>query len=156
MQAPVKVTPPPAYSPIRDYALIGDCHGCALVSRAGGIDWCAFGRFDAPPVFCRILDSNKGEFFSITPSGPFETERSYLDGTNILRTVFKSDGGSVAVTDYMPVGRRPGASAPRPNSAKCRLIILRVMPAAAPCVLATLPTSSVRRTCTANSPTGHI
>jgi alpha,alpha-trehalase len=98
-----------AYSPIRDYALIGDCHGCALVSRAGGIDWCAFGRFDAPPVFCRILDANKGGCFSITPSGPFETARSYLEGTNILRTVFETDCGSVAVTDYKPVGHRRGA-----------------------------------------------
>jgi hypothetical protein len=34
----------PAYLPIRDYAMVGDCHGCALISRAGSVDWCAFGR----------------------------------------------------------------------------------------------------------------
>ncbi len=101
----------PTYFPIRDYALIGDCHGCALVSRAGSIDWCAFGRFDAPPVFCRLLDAGKGGFLSVTPVDTFEVERSYLEGTNILRTVFTTSTGKASVTDYMPVGRQPGASA---------------------------------------------
>src|SRR6266536_4689132 len=90
----------PTYFPIRDYALIGDCHGCALVSRAGSIDWCAFGRFDAPPVFCRLLDAGKGGFLSVTPVDTFEVERSYLEGTNILRTVFTTSTGKASVTDY--------------------------------------------------------
>jgi len=97
------------YLPIGDYAIIGDCHGCALVSRTGSIDWCALGRFDAPPVFFRLLDAGKGGFISITPTDAFEVERAYLDGTNILRTVFKTAAGSVAVVDHMPVGRRRGA-----------------------------------------------
>lgn len=101
----------PGYSPIRDYALIGDCHGCALVSRAGSIDWCAFRRFDAPPVFCRLLDAGKGGFLSVTPASTFGVERGYLDGSNILRTVFTTAGGKAALTDYMPVGRRRGAGA---------------------------------------------
>ena len=44
------------YTPIRDYAAIGDCHGSALAGRDGGIDWCALARFDADPVFCRLLE----------------------------------------------------------------------------------------------------
>jgi GH15 family glucan-1,4-alpha-glucosidase len=97
--------------PIRDYALIGDCHGCALVSRSGSIDWCAFGRFDAPPVFCRLLDARKGGFLAATPIDSFEIERDYLDGTNILRTVLTTAAGKVAITDFMPVGRQPQAGA---------------------------------------------
>jgi alpha,alpha-trehalase len=97
------------YVPIRDYALIGDCHGCALVSSEGSVDWCALGRFDAAPIFCRLLDATKGGFLSVKPSGRFAVERAYIENTNILRTVFTTDGGRASVTDYMPVGRRPGA-----------------------------------------------
>jgi GH15 family glucan-1,4-alpha-glucosidase len=92
---------PSKYLPIRDYALIGDCHGCALVSRSGSIDWCTFGRFDAPPSFCRLLDAEKGGFLSTTPADAFEAQRAYLDGTNILRTVLTTATGKIAITDYM-------------------------------------------------------
>ncbi len=97
------------YPPIRDYALIGDCHGRALVSRDGSIDWCCLGRFDADPIFCRILDTGKGGFLSVRPVGEYQVARAYLDGTNILRTTFTTESGKVAVTDFMPVGRAPGA-----------------------------------------------
>lgn len=94
------------YPPIRDFALIGDCHGCALVGVDGSVEWCALMRFDADPVFCRILDAERGGCWSIRPPVEFSTKRSYLGATNLLRTVFTTAQGSVAVTDFMPVGRR--------------------------------------------------
>ncbi len=97
------------YAPIGDYALIGDCHGAALVSKAGSIDWCCLGRFDAAPIFCRILDAARGGAFSLAPSEGFEAQRAYLEGTNILVTRFQTASGSVVVEDFMPVGRRPGS-----------------------------------------------
>ena len=96
--------------PIADYALIGDCHGSALVSRAGSIDWCCLRRFDADPVFFRLLDAGRGGFWDVMPQGPVETSRAYLPGTNILRTVFVTETGTGAVTDFMPVGRSRDAS----------------------------------------------
>jgi hypothetical protein len=69
----------PRYRPIRDYAAIGDCHGPALVSRDGSIDWCTLRRFDADPVFCRILDAGRGGFRSIRPLGEYRAARSYLE-----------------------------------------------------------------------------
>ncbi|MEO6363968.1 MAG: glycoside hydrolase family 15 protein, partial [Caldimonas sp.] len=96
----------PRYRPIEDYALIGDCHGSALVARDGSIDWAALHRFDGEPVFCRLLDADRGGFWSIRPTGDFTAERAYLPGTNILRTEFRTATGRVAVTDFMPVGRR--------------------------------------------------
>jgi alpha,alpha-trehalase len=94
--------------PIREYAAIGDCHGGALVALDGGIDWCCLDRFDADPLFCRLLDASRGGFLSTAPVGRFHASRAYLSDTNVLRTEFATDGGSVALTDFMPVGRRPG------------------------------------------------
>ena len=98
-----------AYPPIRDYALIGDCHGSALVSRAGSIDWACLGRFDADPTFLALLDARRGGTFSIAPEGPFRAERAYDDDTAILVTAFGTREGQVTLRDVMPVGRCPGA-----------------------------------------------
>lgn len=95
--------------PIRDYAAIGDCHGAALVSRSGDVDWCCLERFDADPVFCRILDAEIGGFLSVRPIKPCSVTRDYIEGTNILRTTFYIERAQVTVTDFMPVGRRAWA-----------------------------------------------
>ncbi|MEO5883821.1 MAG: glycoside hydrolase family 15 protein [Caldimonas sp.] len=99
----------PPYRPIADYALIGDCHGAALVARDGSIDWATLHRFDAEPVFCRLLDAGRGGHWSIRPVDAHTSERAYVGDTNILRTVFRTADGSVALTDFMPVGRRHDA-----------------------------------------------
>ena len=65
------------YPPIRDYGIIGDCHGSALIERHGRIDWCCLGRHDAEPTFCRLLDADRGGFWSIRPVAPATVERAY-------------------------------------------------------------------------------
>lgn len=99
----------PDYAPIRDYAAIGDCHGSALIARSGSVDWCCLSKFDENPVFCRILDKNKGGYFSIRPETAFAVRRGYVGPTNILRTLFSTPSGRASVTDFMPVGRREDA-----------------------------------------------
>lgn len=110
--------PPPGqeaerdFLPLRDYALIGDCHGAALVGRDGSIDWCSFKRFDADPVFARLLDRARGGFSLLRPAGAVDaTHRRYKDQGAILETVFETAAGSVVVTDLMPI------AAPRPDTA---------------------------------------
>src|SRR5919201_30242 len=96
------------YPPISDYALIGDCHGGALVSRDGSIDWCSFHRFVASPGFSRLLDLEKGGHFRIAPRDPYHSTRRYLPGTNVLETRFDTESGAITVTDLVPVATHGG------------------------------------------------
>lgn len=91
------------YRPIEDYALIGDAHTAALVSRTGSIDWCCWPNFDSPAVFCRLLDAAKGGFFQVRPVDEFDVSREYLRTTNILATTFATKNGRIRLTDFMPV-----------------------------------------------------
>jgi len=101
-----------AQPPIADYALIGDCHSCALVSRTGSIDWACMPRLDAPSSFGRLLDWEKGGFCSITPAGGrWEHYRAYLEGTMVLTTTFTANSGEVRVTDFFAM-RRGGREEP--------------------------------------------
>lgn len=100
----------PRYRPIGDYALIGDCHGSALVSSTGSVDWCCLRRFDSDPVFFRLLDAECGGTWDVLADGPAEVSRAYLPGTTVLRTTFRTPSGVATVTDFMPVGRSRDAS----------------------------------------------
>jgi GH15 family glucan-1,4-alpha-glucosidase len=90
---------PPA---IADYALLGNCQGSALVSRAGSIDWACLPALDSPAFFARIL-GEPGGFWSIRPRGPASASRAYVDDTMVLETRFRTPTGTVALTDLMPL-----------------------------------------------------
>ena len=91
---------------ISDYGFLSDCHSAALVDRTGSIDWWCLPRFDSPSVLGRLLDPDAGHW-SLRPSGDFSSERHYLDDTLVLRTVFHTATGAVAVTDALALA--PGA-----------------------------------------------
>ena len=95
------------YPPIGDYGLIGDSHSCALVSKAGSIDWCCFPRFDSSAIFSRILDWQKGGYFQVAAQEIRSVSRRYLPATNILETTFTTDTGVARLTDFMPVHPHP-------------------------------------------------
>ena len=97
------------YLPIKDYAIVGDCHTAALIARDGSVDWYCPLRFDAPAVFCRLLDAHKGGSLRLAPTGPATATRRYRGPTNVLETTFVAEGGRVRLTDFMAVTRRkPG------------------------------------------------
>ena len=93
---------------IHDYAAVGDGRSAALISRGGSLDWLCWPRFDSPSLFAAILDDQRGGRFSLSPAGPFQARRRYLDRTNLLETRFVTGGGELVLTDFMPVGPRLG------------------------------------------------
>jgi GH15 family glucan-1,4-alpha-glucosidase len=97
------------YPPIGDYAMLSDCHSTALVSRDGSIDWCCFHRFDARPVFARLLDWSRGGHFRIAPTAPATVSRRYLPATNVLETRFATTSGVLTVVDCLAIRRGPAA-----------------------------------------------
>jgi GH15 family glucan-1,4-alpha-glucosidase len=93
----------PVNSRIEDYAMIGDCRTAALVSRNGSIDWLCLPRFDSGACFAALLGTTDHGRWQIKPKAKATVTRSYLDGSLILETIFKTRGGSVSVTDFMPM-----------------------------------------------------
>jgi len=98
--------------PIADYALIGDCHSAALVSRGGSVDWCCLPRFDSDSCFGRLLDRRRGGHFAIAPLDPFRSRREYLGDSLVLATTFESESGAVRLIDFFAM-RRGGRKHPR-------------------------------------------
>ncbi|WDK14300.1 glycosyl hydrolase family 15 [Colletotrichum graminicola] len=101
------------YLPIEDYGMIGNMHTCALVGMNGSVDFmcwyetslsCSAPDFDSPSVFCRLLDKDKGGFFSICPhpSKQCTTKQQYLPSSNILQTRYIHDDGVVDLVDFFP------------------------------------------------------
>jgi len=91
------------YKPISDYSAIGNLRTVALVGRDGSIDWCCFPHIGRGSVFAAILDAQKGGRFHIAPAGVAQGEQHYIEDTNIIETIFNSDGGRLTVTDFMPL-----------------------------------------------------
>lgn len=101
---PEYMTSPPRYTPIANYAVVGNLHTIALVSIRGSIDFLCLPRFDSPSVFASILDADRGGQFAITCEGTQTNHKQlYLPDTNVLLTRYLSQEGIAEVTDFMPV-----------------------------------------------------
>jgi GH15 family glucan-1,4-alpha-glucosidase len=102
--------------PISDYGLIGDMRTAALVGLDGAIDWCCLPRFDSGSVFAALLDPERGGSWSVAPEGRWTSTQRYLPRTNILETTFQTaEGGTVSLTDFMPVAEDGRPSGPHPE-----------------------------------------
>jgi len=88
---------------IEDYAVVGDLHTAALVSRAGSIDWLCLPRFDSPACFAALLDTQEAGSWQLAPAaGGACSSRCYREGTLVLETEWVTPEGTVRVIDHMP------------------------------------------------------
>jgi GH15 family glucan-1,4-alpha-glucosidase len=102
---------PGHYSPLRNYAVIGDGRTVALVEVKGSIDWLCLPDLDSPSVFAAILDAERGGRFVLHPHEAHEARRRYVPHSNVLETTFTTATGTVRVTDAMALpGRGLGPS----------------------------------------------
>lgn len=99
---PASVAPMPAA--IEEYALVGDLHTAALISRDGSIDWLCLPRFDSEACFAALLGDERNGHWQIAPAGAAgRVRRRYLPGTLVLETEFATASGTVRVADCMPL-----------------------------------------------------
>ncbi|HEY0559656.1 MAG TPA: glycoside hydrolase family 15 protein [Frankiaceae bacterium] len=92
------------YAPLRDYAGLGDGRSVALVALDGSVDWWALPDLDSTPAFGALLDAAEGGRIELAPTDPFTADRRYVGATNVVETVFTTDGGRVRVTDALNTG----------------------------------------------------
>src|SRR6516165_6315194 len=99
------------YPPLEDLGLIGDGATVALVGPDGSIYWLCLPRFDSEPVFCGLLDRERGGHFTITPEELTEARQRYEPDTGVLVTELRSPTGLVRLTDALALRRLPGPGA---------------------------------------------
>jgi GH15 family glucan-1,4-alpha-glucosidase len=88
---------------IEDYALLGDLHTAALVSRRGCVDWMCVPRFDSPACFAALLDTAEAGSWLLAPkAGGNCTRRRYRGDTLVLESEWDTAEGTVRVIDFMP------------------------------------------------------
>ncbi len=91
------------HEPIESYALLGDLHTAALVSRRGAIDWLAFPHFDSGACFAALLGDAENGSWQLSPAGAPEcTRRRYRGDSLILETEWETKSGAVRIIDFMP------------------------------------------------------
>jgi len=94
------------YLALEDMGLIGDGTTSALVGLDGSIPWLCLPRFDSEPLFCGLLDHDRGGSFTVAPEELTEARQRYEPDTAVLVTELRSPTGLVAVTDALAL--RPG------------------------------------------------
>ena len=88
-----------------NYGVVGNCRTAALISDRGSIDWFCFPDFDSPSIFAKLLDEEKGGYFSFIVESHYAVSQKYIEHTNILSTTFNAIEGGFEVIDFMPLYR---------------------------------------------------
>jgi len=91
--------------PLEEYALLGDTHSAALVSKAGSVDWLGFPRFDSPTFFAKLLGLERHGHWTLAPrTKDVRTTRAYRTGSLVLESEHHTPDGVVRVIDALLKG----------------------------------------------------
>jgi GH15 family glucan-1,4-alpha-glucosidase len=112
------------YLPIADHGLIGDGETAALVGRDGAVCWLCVPRFDSAPVFCSLLDAERGGAFRLAPGDLVESTQRYEVDTGVLVTEMRGRTCLVRVTDALAL--KAGADLTEDASAARQELLRRV------------------------------
>jgi GH15 family glucan-1,4-alpha-glucosidase len=87
-----------------DLAVLGNGRTAALVDPHARIVWWCYPRFDADPIFCRLLaGENEKGFTDILLDGIVDAKSEYLRNTAVLSTVLTDQrGAAIRVIDFAP------------------------------------------------------
>lgn len=87
---------------VEDLGVVGDRRTAAMVDRHGSIQWMGLPNFDSPPAFGALLDRERGGCWRFGPADPaLAGEQTYVAGTALLRTVWRTADGELELTDLM-------------------------------------------------------
>ncbi|WP_316755517.1 glycoside hydrolase family 15 protein [Pedobacter aquatilis] len=90
------------YTMIRDLAIISDRRSCALLDKAGTINWYCPERFDTQAIFSSLLDNEKGGHWSVSAKDKVFLTRQFDGRSSVLYSCFSIGGKGLTITDFMP------------------------------------------------------
>lgn len=90
--------------PLEEYAVLGDGHTAALVSRHGSVDWLCLPRFDSDACFAALLGTPEHGRWLLTVRDATEVTRRYRGDSFVLETTYRTPRGTAVVTETMPLG----------------------------------------------------
>jgi len=90
--------------PVEEYAVLGDGHSAALVSRHGSVDWLCLPRFDSDACFAALLGTPEHGRWLLTVRDAAAVTRRYRGDSFVLETTYRTAGGTAVATDAMPSG----------------------------------------------------
>ncbi|BFH74116.1 alpha,alpha-trehalase TreH2 [Sulfurisphaera javensis] len=85
-----------------NYAFLSNGITSALETE-GSIEWFPVPRFDSQSIFTRILDAEKGGYFSIKPIDFEKIQEEYIGYSLVLKTTFKKGNLTSTIIDFLPL-----------------------------------------------------
>jgi GH15 family glucan-1,4-alpha-glucosidase len=88
---------------ISQLAVLSDQRTCAILDQAGTLNWYCPRRFDEAAVFSLLVDDQTGGFWAVEALGKRFQQRAFVAGSGVLQTTFAVAGGTLALTDWLPM-----------------------------------------------------